>query len=465
MDSPVSPGDILLGKYRVERVLGKGGMGVVVAARHVDLGQMFAIKFLLPTMVGHQESVERFVREARAASRLESEHVAHVHDVGRMENGAPYMVMEFLDGCDLKALLTKRGPLPVEEAVSFVHQVCDAIAEAHELGIIHRDLKPANLFLVNRRNKKEIVKVLDFGISKHTGPEEVDLTNTNASFGSPLYMSPEQMARTKTVDGRTDIWALGTILYELLAGISPFKAATMTEVVARVLQEDPIPLRNIRQDIPPGLEAVVARCLQKRRDERFSSVREVAAALEPFGALPMRGPMSSTVMMDKPAVVAPVVPDDRTVPLPQPTAPAAVMTGASWGNTRPETVPAGRSKSALVAAIGLVVMVALSGVWFWVKRDSSLQAASAASGVSVSSAPVVESAPPQVAPPAPESTAIAAPEVSATAPAAPIEKTAPSKSAPKVSQVLAPTQEPTPPPAPTATATAAKKPKPMGFDD
>jgi serine/threonine protein kinase len=179
MDTHAEPGEVLLGRYRVERVLGQGGMGIVVAARHVELGQLHAIKFLLPEMLEHQEVVERFLREARAAATLTSDHVVRVSDVGRMDNGAPYMVMEYLDGCDLKALVSREGPLPIDDALTYVLHVCDAISEAHGAGIIHRDLKPANLFLVRRRGRPACVKVLDFGISKHTGPEEVDLTNTN----------------------------------------------------------------------------------------------------------------------------------------------------------------------------------------------------------------------------------------------------------------------------------------------
>ncbi len=282
MNEPVVPGQVLLGKYRVERVLGQGGMGIVVAVRHVELGQLHAMKFLLPTAVGHEESHERFLREAKAAARLSSEHAAKVQDVGRMENGAPYMVMEYLEGCDLKALVSREGPLPVEDAVTYVLQVCEAISEAHAAGIVHRDLKPANLFLVRRRNGSACVKVLDFGISKQMSADGVDLTNSNAALGSPLYMSPEQMSQSKTVDVRTDIWALGVILYELLAGTSPFRGASIPGVAARVLKEEPAPLHELCKDVPRELEAVIAKCLRKCRDERFQSVEELQEALVRF---------------------------------------------------------------------------------------------------------------------------------------------------------------------------------------
>ncbi|MDI1476423.1 serine/threonine protein kinase [Polyangium sp. y55x31] len=331
MNKPVAPGDVLLGKYRVERVLGKGGMGIVVAARHVELDHLYAIKLLLPAIHGQQEWLERFLREARAAARLQSEHVARVHDVGNMENGAPYMVMEYLDGCDLKALLAKQGPLSVEDSVEYVLQACDAIGEAHELGIVHRDLKPANLFLVHRRNGSPCVKVIDFGISKLTGPGAAKLTGSNAMYGSPKYMSPEQIARTNAVDMRTDIWAMGVILYELLTARSPFHASNMAEVMARALTDEPTPLRELRPDVPPEIEAVVTRCLRKRREDRFDSVQELVGALCQAMRSPtvVRPTMASGTLVLSAAKVSSTLPAPAvkpespvtTLPLPVPTRP------------------------------------------------------------------------------------------------------------------------------------------------
>src|SRR6188768_2962187 len=201
-------GHVLAGKYRIERVLGQGGMGVVVAATHLQLGERVALKFLLPQAIHNPEAVERFAREARAAVKIKSEHVARVSDVGLLESGAPYMVMEYLEGYDLSTWLQQRGPLPVEQAVEFILQACEAIAEAHALGIVHRDLKPANLFVIQRADGVLSVKVLDFGISKATGLiGSGDMTTTSAVMGSPYYMSPEQMGSTKDTDTRADIWA------------------------------------------------------------------------------------------------------------------------------------------------------------------------------------------------------------------------------------------------------------------
>src|SRR5689334_443951 len=223
--SPVQPGQMLADKYRVERILGTGGMGIVVAARHVELNVLVAIKFLLPHVLSNQTAVARFAREARAAVKIKSVHVARVSDVGTLETGAPYMVMEFLRGQDLSTLLRERGPVPYPDAVDFVLQACEALAEAHALGIVHRDLKPANLFMITAADGTPCIKVLDFGISKITQPGTSDpdygMTKTQTLTGSPLYMSPEQMTSSRAVDGRTDIWAMGTILFELVCGRPP----------------------------------------------------------------------------------------------------------------------------------------------------------------------------------------------------------------------------------------------------
>ncbi|MBM4363359.1 MAG: serine/threonine protein kinase, partial [Deltaproteobacteria bacterium] len=243
MSAP-QPGEVLAGKYRVERVLGQGGMGVVVQAMHLQLEERVAVKFLLPEYAVHAEASTRFLREARAAVKIKSEHVARVIDVGTLESGAPYMVMEYLAGRDLADVLEQRGPLPVEEVVEYVLQACEALAEAHALGIVHRDLKPANLFLTKRADGSAQVKVLDFGISKagvssDSGADQ-SLTKTSAMMGSPLYMSPEQMRSARSVDARSDLWSLGAILFELMAGRPPFSGESLPELLARVLT-DPAP--------------------------------------------------------------------------------------------------------------------------------------------------------------------------------------------------------------------------------
>jgi serine/threonine protein kinase len=293
----VRAGDVLAGKFRIDRVLGMGGMGVVVEAYHLQLETKVAIKFLLPATLEDHEAVERFAREARAAVKITSEHVARVLDVGTLEEtGAPYIVMEFLEGSDLATLLQERGPLAIEMTVDFVLQACVAIADAHRLGIVHRDLKPGNLFCVPRSDGGLVIKVLDFGISKLSGLgglSGIAATRTNAVMGSPLYMSPEQMISTKDVDAQTDIWALGVILYELLTGARPFVGSTYAEIAIRVATAAPPSLRSLRADIPEALDAAVLRCLEKDKRARYANVAELALALADFG------PPHSRIVVDR----------------------------------------------------------------------------------------------------------------------------------------------------------------------
>ena len=245
-------GDILAGKYRVDRVLGEGGMGVVVAATHIQLDERVALKFMLPAALEAPGATERFLREARAAVKLKSEHVAKVLDVGTLENGSPYIVMEYLDGTDVAGMLARAGKRPAAEACDYLIQVCDALSEAHGLGIVHRDLKPANLFVTRRSNSDPLVKVLDFGISKVTtlSDSASALTKSSVMLGSPLYMSPEQMKSSRDVDTRTDIWSLGVILYESLSGRVPFDGDTIGALMAKVLVESPPPMEDVSGRTP-----------------------------------------------------------------------------------------------------------------------------------------------------------------------------------------------------------------------
>jgi hypothetical protein len=280
--SPVQPGQILAGKFKVERVLGVGGMGIVVAARHTQLDQRVALKFLLPVACEVPGAVNRFLREGKAAARITSEHVARVMDTGVLDGGAPYLVMEYLEGSDLGAVVERRGRVSVDEAIEYVLQACEAIVEAHDLGIVHRDLKPANLFLSKRADGSPLVKVLDFGISKVDSGSRSQLTSASVLMGSPRYMSPEQMLSAKDVDARTDVWALGVILYELVTGKPVWHADTMQGLCALIASTPAPSLRALRPDAPEILDDVVARCLIKSRDERIASVADLALALEPI---------------------------------------------------------------------------------------------------------------------------------------------------------------------------------------
>lgn len=348
MTTPV-PGDVVAGKYRVERVLGSGGMGIVVAARHVVLDQRVAIKFLRPDVASNAEIVTRFAREARAAVRIQSEHVARVIDVGELPGGAPFMVMEYLEGADLGEVLQKRGALPVGEAVEYLLQACEALAEAHVGGVVHRDLKPANLFLTQRADGSPVVKVLDFGISKALHGDAV-VTQTQALVGSPRYMSPEQLRSPRDVDARSDVWSLGIILFELLTGEAPFRADTVPQLYVNILSQSPDSLRIRRPDIPPPVEAILLRCLEKEVSRRFSNVGELARALGDFAPPRARVSIERISKVIAGLRVAPTLydPQEAQPPVIAPTTPSAApptapMAQPGWGVVsvaQPHAVPA-----------------------------------------------------------------------------------------------------------------------------
>jgi eukaryotic-like serine/threonine-protein kinase len=277
LDPPMPVGTVVGDRYVVDGLLGRGGMGFVVSALHRDLGERVAIKFL---QRAHASLADRFFREARAAARLRSDHVVRIFDVGRLTTGEPYIVMERLSGEDLEARLVRLGTMPIEVIAPMLVDVCHVLAEAHAAGIVHRDLKPANIFLARRPGGEVIVKLLDFGVAKV--PDAGTITQTSNVLGSPAYMSPEQLLGSRNVDHRSDIWSLGVILYELLTGDVPFAAESIVHL-GILLREKPTPsIRELRPELPEELDAVVARCLEKKRTDRFADVGELAEALAPF---------------------------------------------------------------------------------------------------------------------------------------------------------------------------------------
>ena len=282
-----SPGTVVAGKYTVERKLGAGGMGIVLAVRHKDLGELYALKLMLPAAAASAPARERFAREAKAAAKLKSEHVARAIDFGFLpDDGPPYMVLELLEGQNLAERLAQRGPVDPKALALLMLQACEALREAHEEGIVHRDLKPSNLFVTKRPNGTPCLKVLDFGIAKTIANDAGALTKTATTMGSPFYMSPEQMRSAKSADQRSDIWSLGVTMYELSTGRVPFIGETVTEVAIMVIEcavESP---RKHRADLPPELERIVMRCLEKNPARRFADVDALATALALFAGVP-----------------------------------------------------------------------------------------------------------------------------------------------------------------------------------
>ncbi|HEY0468316.1 MAG TPA: serine/threonine-protein kinase [Polyangiaceae bacterium] len=461
----VYAGQILGGKYRVDRVLGAGGMGMVVAATHRQLDERIAIKFLLPEALRNPEAVARFGREAKAAVKIRGEHVARVIDVGTFENGAPYMVMEHLDGRDLSALIEEHGALAPSDAVDAVLQACEALAEAHALGIVHRDLKPANLFMVRRPDGTPCVKVLDFGISKLTAAgADHSMTKTSAVMGSPLYMSPEQMTASRQVDARTDIWAMGVVLYELLTGRVPFSAETLPEICGLILTAAPPAIRDYSPAVPDALQAVVRRCLEKDRERRFANVSELAQALSPFGS------RATSRSVER---IARILGAPHTLDALPPSGPVPAKFGPSTQSNWGQTKPSRSSAMPVLAAVAGVVVLLGAGAAFLLLRSKTEQVSPALAGSSLpvlaEAIPIPAPAPPAAAPSASVAASAAVPAlapaaVPANAPAAvPGPKPSVAASPVKAAVVAKPAAKPAavvaPPPAAVAPVAAPAKTK------
>ncbi len=435
---PFPPGSVVAGKYRVDRLLGEGGMGWVVQAMHLQLDQRVALKFMHATSASESpEGVARFLREARAAARIQSEHVARVMDVGTLDTGAPYLVMEYLEGQDLEGLLQARPALPVNEAIGYALQACEGLAEAHAAGIIHRDLKPANLFLARKGDGSLRVKLLDFGISKLAPSagrtSDGAKTGTRNLMGSPLYMAPEQMRSSKNVDRRADIWSMGVILYEMLAGSSPFNGDTLPEICARILADPAPSLRTGPSTIPVQLEAIVLRCLEKEPDARFPDVGALARALGPFGPPELRatGDRLARLLRTTSQTAQESAPE-ASGPIRVAASSLIVQTNAAFGTAASPT----RTRRSSATAIGVTAALAIAGVavvGVVANRDRhpdapavSAAAVAAPSAPAASTAPVVIApapAPAPVNPPAAASPAAPAPSAAHGPPAAPARAT------------------------------------------
>jgi serine/threonine-protein kinase len=359
------PGESLAGRYVIESVIASGGMGVIYAGRHLVLDERVAIKCLLPELSADAEQTARLLGEARAAAKIRSEHVARIIDADRLPDGTVFLAMEHLDGRDLETLLAERGPLPVDEAITYILQASEALAEAHACGIIHRDLKPANLFAARRADGSTCIKVLDFGISKVLSHEAQVRTRTGTFMGTPMYASPEQLTTPGDVDRRTDVWALGCVLYELLAGVPPFVRDTMGALVAAIIGAPLASITARRADVSPAVDAAVARCLEKDRARRWNDIAELAAALAPFAPAQAAVSLPRIQALARPsggmAFAAPQSGHSLVPPVSSPHGSANVSaharTVAAWnGPTGSGSAPRSSSTPWIVASVALVAL-------------------------------------------------------------------------------------------------------------
>lgn len=375
-------GEVIAGKYQIEKVIGAGGMGVVVVAKHLLLNQPVAVKFLHPQAALRSDSLQRFHIEARAMAALRSEHVVRIIDYGTLASGDPFLVMEYLDGTPLSRVIRTRAPLPVHEAIDYMLQACDAMGEAHSLGIVHRDLKPGNLFITQRTNGTPLLKVLDFGITKMLGGDGADheqtLTATNMIMGSPQYASPEQLRSSKKVDARTDIWSLGVILYYMLAGRRPFEADSMSALCLAIAVEKHAPLTTLRAELPLALQDVVNRCLEKDREKRMPDVATFAAALRPFASAAWQTVPTATrpAALSAPMALPSAPGDAPSQPsrllshaTPEPHA-ATLMTRSAW-TAAPQLRRRPSMAAIQAAAIAAAAGIAVAMIYFGFGRRSS----------------------------------------------------------------------------------------------
>lgn len=359
----IASGDVIDGRFRVERVVGRGGMGVVYQALHLQLREPVAVKVLRPSASQDEQSRSRFLREARASARLRSEHVVRLMDFGLDENGSPIIVMEYLEGLDLGAKL-ENGPLSVDQTVEVILQATEGIAEAHAHGLIHRDLKPGNLFVTRATDGSTLVKVLDFGVSKLSTIVEDSvmagrLTDAKSVVGSPSYMSPEQLSGEPT-DVRTDIWSLGVILFECLTGRPPFLGRTVPQVFSAILDKQPPRVAPYRDDVPQCLQALLDWCLEKNRDARCPDTAALAAALAQAAPSPQR--MLRVERIERLA---------RVAQQPRPISRSPEASSSTWTRRRSGAVATPRTRYGIVLGSALVLGTAALLLWLGTRKPEA----------------------------------------------------------------------------------------------
>jgi eukaryotic-like serine/threonine-protein kinase len=451
-------GQTIAEKYRLERLLGRGGMGEVYEARHVVVGRRFALKLLHPHVAQGSSAVARFLREARAAGSLESPHIAAVVDFATTSDGVPFLVMEYLEGASLGRLLEREGPLAVPRAVSLLLQICRGLEAAHRAGIVHRDLKPDNLFVVKQHDGSELLKILDFGIAKLVDEPNGQLTHSGAVLGTAFYMAPEQARGEKQVDFRVDIYALGVIAFELLSAHKPHPGDGYNAILAHILTQPPEPLTSFRSGLPEGLVTLIEAAMAFEPAARPTSVaawaeslaaysgREVSRSVAHFDLRPKAAPSSS----------AETVAGALTSP-PAETSGNTLQSAVGDVRSAPTRSGGGRARWPLLlfAAAGLGALGLLRG------RDAgSPQPENAASTGAVAARSVVTSvAPPSEPEPTPHVAAGSASARSQRAPSASPRAVAPVSRALAHAERLAVSAAPAPAPAPSSSARQVK------FDD
>jgi len=465
MDSQTARvGEVVGEKYRLVRLLGEGGMGSVYEARHDVIGRRFAVKFLHAELAGHPEILARFRREAQAAGSLENENIAAVTDFGSSPDGAPYIVMEFLEGEDLAKTLARNGPLPISRSAHILIQVCRGLTAAHARGIVHRDLKPENLLLQQRGDGGDLVKILDFGIAKLKSTEHRPeaATRTGITLGTPYYMPPEQARGQKELDERADIYALGVILFELLSGQKPHNGENYNAILYSILMGSAPRIEQFRPDLPPELAAVVHRAMASEANQRYQSVSELAQALAPFtgrAMTPAPTIASAAIMMTGPGVPAQ---SHRSISSGNTRSPVAFTPNPSLALPLPE-----RSRVGLWVGLGVALLVA-AGIGTFMMTGAP---ATAPSATAATPTPPATLPPPaaELAPTPPAPAVEVAPSPPPTVSAEPPRPAQPAISRPSrpSNKFLKPQQKSTteppavvaPPPAPPKPA-AAPRPKP-----
>ncbi len=475
---PIQVGTVLNGKYRIEGVLGEGGVGIVYCAQHLELDERVAIKFLKAESLRDSGIVARFAREAKAALSIKSEHVARIMDVGTSEAGAPFIVMEYLEGQDLNTALRERGTFTVADVAEYMLHACEALAIAHSKRIVHRDIKPENLFLTTTHHSLKVVKVLDFGVSKAalTGSMfrgVIPLVETSQLMGTPLYMSPEQVRASPDIDARSDIWSLGLVIFEMLTGRPAFDAKSLNELCVAILERDIPPIRDIRPDVPEGLALAIQRCVQRDPAARFQNVGALANALLPFA--PKRARVCaerSVAVLREAGMTEPELTVHSTIPPPTDEAleVAANIThrmrvGSSpmiVVEAAPATPPATHGSGRLLTIFALVAVAAVAisvvAIFFALHKPATDTAISAPPPPALSApAPV-----PSTAPSAP-SLAAAAPSPPPPAAQAPVTAASPVTAPAPVSLPRVPSRARTPDPdkpAPATSSATGAKPAP-----